>query len=182
MARGSTHRQNSGQGDGSLQHAQHAHRTKGCWMLRAALTFAPRGALALAPRTRPPAPPLGELVGAVAAMSLWKSDRVREWVSVQKKEQFAPQKQESGRWWGPQLSRRKQARRVKDALLAGELTLEPTVMVPPPKFKGHKRERTAPVRAANIEQKMKDMPAMIAEHREKMRAARVKLRREMAFK
>ena len=79
----------------------------------------------------------------------------------------------------PRLS---QALKVKAAIRAGEILLEPTVMVEPPRFKGHKRDRSRPARQAQIEQKMKEMPALIEEYRVERRERREKRRQEERFK
>ena len=49
--------------------------------------------------------------------------------------------------------------------------MEPTLMVPPPKFKGHKREHERPLRLQTVADKMRKMPELIAEYRV-MRAER----------
>ena len=46
----------------------------------------------------------------------------------------------------------------------------------------HKRERMRPVKAAYIEEQMKEMPRLIAEHRQTLREGRAKWKRERKFK
>ena len=127
-------------------------------------------------------PSLGSLVGAVANMSLWKSDAVNLWVSTQRQNLYKPRFVRQGLYNSPRLSRRIQAKFIKNALLKGEFKLEPTVMVPPPKFKGHKRHLAMPIKAAEVARKMEEMPAMIAEYRAKVRADRAKRRADNMFK
>ena len=88
----------------------------------------------------------------------------------------------NGSWRGPELSRRKQALLVKEAIRRGEIKLEPTVMVPPTKFKGHQRERQQPITLANVAQKMEEMPRLIAELRAARREKRLKQRAAARWK
>lgn len=86
-------------------------------------------------------------VGPVASMAFWKSANVRSWVETQdRKEFFREPYAEGGKVMAPLLSARRRAMRVKIAIKAGELKLEPTVMVEAPYFKGHKRDRRVPIR------------------------------------
>lgn len=111
-------------------------------------------------------------------MAIWKSQSVRDWVGERALE--APTKwrpfKYDGKWRGPELSRRKQALQVKEAIREGHITLEPTLMVPPPKFKGHKRERIRPLALASIAAKMAEMPKLIAEYKQERRERRKAIR------
>ena len=111
-------------------------------------------------------------------MPVWKSESVKRWVGEQAIAHPTAWRpwQLDGKWRGPELSRRKQALRVKQAIRRGEVQLEPTVMVPPPKFKGHKRVQRAENRRAIVAQKMAEMPKLIAEYRAERLAKRAKLR------
>ena len=116
------------------------------------------------------------LLGQASWMSLWKSEAVRNWVDSQPdqtlyKAQYNPDHSneymaKKSMWSPPGLSRRLQAREIKKAIFAGDIKLEPTVMVPPTKFKGHKRQRMAPARLQLIQAKMASMPQQIAEYRQ----------------
>ena len=123
--------------------------------------------------------PLSPLLNLTRSMSLLKSPAVKQWrgqKAIEMPTQWQPFYWE-GRWRKPQLSRRHQQLAAKEAIRAGEIKLEPTVMVPPPKFKGHKRELNRPVALASIAAKMEQMPKMIAEYRleqaEKARKRRI---------
>uniref|UniRef100_A0A7S3AWK2 MRPL25 domain-containing protein n=1 Tax=Haptolina ericina TaxID=156174 RepID=A0A7S3AWK2_9EUKA len=135
-------------------------------------------------------PRLG-LIGQVACMSLWKSKAVRDWVDTQNPKKYKARlnplasneyMMRKNKYLSPFLSRRQQAHKIKDAIFAGEIKLEPTVMVPPPKFKGHKRVDRAAAKKLIIAEKMAQMPAMIAEYREARRAAAAKKQRDKYFK
>ncbi|KAL3919401.1 MAG: hypothetical protein SGPRY_005645, partial [Prymnesium sp.] len=127
--------------------------------------------------TLPPSKLGGPLVGPSASMALWKSHTVKQWIAKQPDEGgvtsggikwnfWSPNRTETGKWIAPRYSRATQAMRVKRALKAGELMLEPTVMVPPPHFKGKGRHRRAEARRAEIAEKLAMMPQMIREHKE----------------
>lgn len=118
------------------------------------------------------------------SMSLWKSDAVKRWVGEQaiaEPTQWRPY-QWNGRWRTPELSRRLQALKVKEAIRRGEIALEPTLMVPSPKFRGHKRERVRPAAIESIAAKMAEMPKLIAEYRQAARERRQKMRADMRWK
>ena len=112
-------------------------------------------------------------------MSVLKSPSVQRWLGQKAIEQptmWRPHKNWEGKWRGPELGRRKQALQAKEAIRLGDIKLEPTVMVPPPKFKGHKRVQRAENRRAIVAQKMAEMPKLIAEYRAERLAKRAKLR------
>ena len=123
-------------------------------------------------------------------MALWSSDAVKEWVTERVEEDpkrwrprlFRHPETGKKKWHAPWLSRRRRAIKIKAAIKAGEIALEPTVMSRLPYFKGHKRERMRPVKAAYIEEQMKEMPRLIAEHRQTLREGRAKWKRERKFK
>ena len=98
----------------------------------------------------------------------WLADR-----AIEAPTSFRPWKW-NGRWRGPEIGRRKQALLAKEAIRAGEIKLEPTVMVPPPKFKGHAREHKVGPRLADVAAKMEEMPRLIAEYRAARRDKRLK--------
>lgn len=111
-------------------------------------------------------------------MAVWKSQSVKRWVGEQAiaaPTSWRPYQWE-GKWRGPLLSRRKQALQIKEAVRRGEIQLEPTVMVPAPKFKGHRRERQRPDALASIAAKMEAMPKLIAEYRQERRERARKMR------
>lgn len=113
-------------------------------------------------------------------MAVFSSKSVRSWIGKQAVESPSTwlrwKNPETHKWKSPLLSRRKQALLVKEAIRRGEVQLEPTVMVPPPKFKGHKREHLAPEARASIAAKMAKMPEMIAAYREQRREKRAKIK------
>lgn len=112
-------------------------------------------------------------------MSVLKSPSIQRWLGEKAIEQptmWRPHRNWEGKWRGPELGRREQALRAKEAIRAGEVKLEPTVMVPPPKFKGHKRVQRAENRRAIVAQKMAEMPQLIAEYRAERLAKRAKFR------
>mmetsp|Transcript_15024 Transcript_15024/g.49851 ORF Transcript_15024/g.49851 Transcript_15024/m.49851 type:complete len:145 (+) Transcript_15024:2-436(+) len=130
-------------------------------------------------------PSLASAAGPAAGLALWKSAAVSQWAEKQPGERHGrPTAVETsdGEIVTRTPSRRKQALKVKAAIRAGEILLEPTVMVEPPRFKGHKRDRSRPARQAQIEQKMKEMPALIEEYRVERRERREKRRQEERFK
>ena len=117
-------------------------------------------------------------------MSLWKSDAVKGWVgdqAIANPTQWRPFKFD-GRWRPPELSRRFQALRIKEAIRNGEIQLEPTLMVPPPKFRGHRRERLRPAALESIATKMEAMPKLVAEYRQAARERRQKMRADARWK
>ena len=119
------------------------------------------------------------------AMSIWKSRQVQEWVQRRTSEEptrWLPWKQEDGRRRSPELSLRRRALLAKQAIRDGEIRLEPTVMVPPPKFKGHRRERERPAALATIAEKMEEMPRLLREYREARRERRAKLKEANRWK
>lgn len=112
------------------------------------------------------------------SMSVLKSPSVQRWLgerAIEHPTAWRPWKWQ-GKWKGPELSRRKQALLAKEAIRRGEIQLEPTVMVPPPKFKGHKRQLQRETKRAVVAQKMEEMPTLIAEYRQARMARRAKLR------
>ena len=56
--------------------------------------------------------------------------------------------------------------RFKWAIKKGAIMIQPTVMVPLRKMKGHLRQRRRPMRQAEIAQKLADMPKLIEAYRE----------------
>uniref|UniRef100_A0A7S0JHG5 Large ribosomal subunit protein mL59 domain-containing protein n=1 Tax=Calcidiscus leptoporus TaxID=127549 RepID=A0A7S0JHG5_9EUKA len=126
--------------------------------------------------------PCGPLLSKMRWMSLRASEAVKTWVSKQDPALFKPSQSETGRLHSPRLSRRNQSLRIKAAIKNGEISLEPTVMPVPTRFKGHKRERDQPVRQALIERKMQEMPKLIAEFKEARATARAKRRADARFK
>ena len=118
------------------------------------------------------------------SMGLWSSNAVKHWVGEQAIAQPTTWRPYwyNGRWRAPELSRRLQSLRVKEAIRRGELKLEPTIMVPPPKFKGHKRDKMKQVARESIAAKMEEMPKLIAEYRQAARERRQKLRGDSRFK
>jgi hypothetical protein len=118
------------------------------------------------------------------SMGLWSSNAVKQWVGEQAIAQPTTWRPYwyNGRWRAPELSRRLQSLRAKEAIRRGELKLEPTIMVPPPKFKGHKRDKMKPVARESIAAKMEEMPKLIAEYRQAARERRQKLRADSRFK
>lgn len=72
----------------------------------------------------------------------------------------------TGKWIGPRYGKRTQARKVKEAIKGGQIMLEPTVMVPPPHFKGKGRHARAEDRRVEIAEKLAKMPEMIRQHKE----------------
>ena len=124
---------------------------------------------------RPAASPLRTLV---ARMSVLKSQAVRQWIgdrAIESPTEWRPWKWQ-GRWQGPQIGRKRQQLLVKEAIRRGDIMLEPTVMVPPPKFRGHKSERNRPIRRAEVAAKMQEMPKLIAEYLRERRNKRTKER------
>ena len=117
-------------------------------------------------------------------MSVWKSNAVKKWVGEQAMAQPTAWRpfRWNGRWRTPELSRRQQALRIKEAIRAGDIMLEPTLMVPPPKFKGHVRERRRPEALESIAAKMAQMPKLIAEYRQTARERRQKIRQAERWK
>ena len=128
--------------------------------------------------------PAGALASFVRRMSLWRSPSIQQWVAAQDKRLFRPwgRDPETGGIRFPRLSRRRQMKRIKQAIFQGEIRLEPTVMCELPRFKGHMHQRKAPERIAEIEAKMADMPRMVEEYRQERREARAKLRAEKRWK
>ena len=118
------------------------------------------------------------------SMGLWSSNAVKQWVGEQAIAHPTTWRPYwyNGRWRAPELSRRLQSLRAKEAIRRGELKLEPTIMVPPPKFKGHKRDKMKPVARESIAAKMEEMPKLIAEYRQAARERRQKLRADSRFK
>ena len=128
--------------------------------------------------------PASPFLQLARSMSLWKSNAVKQWVgdqAIAKPTQWRPFRW-NGRWRTPELSKREQALLVKEAIRRGEISLEPTLMVPPPKFKGHKRERMRPVALESISAKMLEMPKLIAEYRLAARERRRKLKADNRWK
>ena len=120
---------------------------------------APRAAVALDGRAEEPRRPALGRERAIEHPTAWR-----------------PWRWTNGKWRGPELSRREQAHRAKEAIRRGEVKLEPTVMVPPPKFKGHKRAVKAEQTRAIVAQKMEQMPELIAEYRAARRERRAKIK------
>ena len=120
------------------------------------------------------------LLSLFVRTSVFKSHAVQQWLgdrAIESPTEWRPWKW-NGRWQGPQIGRKRQALLVKEAIRRGEIKLEPTVMVPPPKFRGHRSEHNRPVRRAEVAKKMTEMPLRIAEYvrdrrdrREKEKAA-----------
>ena len=136
-------------------------------------------ALAPPPPSRSPTAAALLLVQPSRWMGVLKSPAVQRWVgerAIEHPTAWRPWRWTNGKWRGPELSRREQAHRAKEAIRRGEVKLEPTVMVPPPKFKGHKRVQRAENRRAIVAQKMAEMPKLIAEYRAERLAKRAKLR------
>ena len=71
---------------------------------------------------------------------------------------------------------------VKEAIRAGEIPLEPTIMPPPPKFKGRKIYQNVAARRAEVAEKMMQMPEMIAEYRRERYERRQKQRKADRWK
>lgn len=118
------------------------------------------------------------------AMSVLKSGSVKRWLAeraIENPTKFVPWKW-NGKWRGPELGRRKQALMAKEAIRAGEIKLEPTLMVPPTKFKGHKRQHNAVLRRELVAQKMMEMPKLIAEFRAARREKRMKIKESNRWK
>ena len=105
---------------------------------------------------------------ASGAVKRWLAER-----AIEQPTKFRPWKL-NNRWNSPELSRRQQALLAKRAIREGDIKLEPTVMVPPPKFKGHIKEKNRPARLAAVAAKMEAMPQMIAEYRAARREKRKK--------
>lgn len=103
-------------------------------------------------------------------LALRASAAVNEWVSTQnpKLYQRRPHPKRKGQVLSPLMTRRQQAKPIKRAIAMGEIALEPTVMPPPTRMKGHFRQRNKPFRQAEIEAKMREMPKMIEEYRKTM--------------
>jgi len=117
-------------------------------------------------------------------MSVLKSGAVKRWLgerAIEEPTKFVPWKW-NHKWRGPELSRRKQALLAKDAIRRGEVKLEPTVMVPPPKFKGHAREHAREPRRAAVAARMAEMPKLIAEYRQARREKRLKTKEANRWK
>ncbi|KAL1529863.1 hypothetical protein AB1Y20_000794 [Prymnesium parvum] len=157
----------------------------------------------LAPRARPEwralAIPGGvlqaarPLLGPVAAMSIFKSHAVKEWVAKQPDsggtssggiswKYWSAGRSPTGKWIGPRLDAKTRARIIKRAISQGEIFLEPTVMVPPPHFKGKGRHRRAEERRVEIKEKLAMMPQMVREHKQALREKRRALRKDSFFK
>ena len=132
------------------------------------------------------------LAAPVAHMSLWKSPMVQEWIEKQADEKpwhwkprpwgEAPGKHRTS-MCSPMFSRRKQKLLLKQAIHAGEIKLEPTVMPDiSGVFKGHARERRRPNRQAEIEAKMAEMPALVAAYKAERLERRRAAKRDRYFK
>jgi hypothetical protein len=114
----------------------------------------------------------------VRTMSVLKSGAVKRWLgerAIEQPTKFVPWRW-GKHWRPPEMSRRQQALLAKKAIRSGEIKLEPTVMVPPPKFKGHAREHRREPRLAEVAGKMAEMPKLIAEYRQARLEKRVKLK------
>ena len=136
-------------------------------------------ALAPPPPSRSPTAAALLLVQPSRWMGVLKSPAVQRWVgerAIEHPTAWRPWRWTNGKWRGPELSRREQAHRAKEAIRRGEVKLEPTVMVPPPKFKGHKRAVKAEQTRAIVAQKMEQMPELIAEYRAARRERRAKIK------
>ena len=110
--------------------------------------------------------------------AVFKSGTVQQWLgdrAIESPTEWRPWKF-NGRWRAPQIGRKRQALLVKDAIRRGDIQLEPTVMVPPPKFKGHHSEKNRPLRRAEVAAKMAEMPKLIAEYLREKREKRHKER------
>ncbi|KAJ1616456.1 hypothetical protein T492DRAFT_1106621 [Pavlovales sp. CCMP2436] len=95
----------------------------------------------------------------------------REWLA-----KVAPQTQPTlvaGKWRAPVIGAIGRSQILKQAMALKIIELEPTEPFLP-RFKGHKHMRDAPMRAASIEEKMKEMPERIVA----MKLAKKTLRRE----
>ena len=121
---------------------------------------------------------------AARSMGILSSGAVKRWVAekaIEEPMQWRPFKWK-GRWQSPLQSRRVQAMKAKQAVRDGEIKIEPIVMIPPHKFKGHKHEHNRQARLDLVAQRMKEMPQMIAEYRAARREKRLKQRAENRFK
>ena len=151
-------------------------------LFRTAATAAPTATAAAIAATRPTrtTTSLLSLSAPARFMSVLKSPAVQRWLgerAIEHPTMWRPWQQPwNGRWRGPELSRRKQALLAKEAIRRGEVKLEPTVMVPPPKFKGHKWQAKAEATRAIVAAKMEEMPQLIAEYRQARREKRAKQR------
>ena len=119
-----------------------------------------------------------------ARTAVFKSQAVQRWLgdrAIESPTEWRPWKW-NGRWNPPQIGRKRQALLVKEAIRRGDIKLEPTVMVPPPKFKGHKSQAARPIRRAEVAQKMAEMPKMIAEYLRERREKRAKERANNRWK
>jgi len=134
-----------------------------------------------APRPALAPPSVSVLTTQIAQMGIRSSPAVKEWVSKQDPVLFEPT-YPKGRYRSPKLSRRKQAVLIKKAIKKGQFKLEPTVMRPMPRMKGHKRERNLPMRQALVASKMAEMDKMVAEYRAERKARREKWRQLKQFK
>ena len=136
---------------------------------------------------------LGRLAGPVAPMSLWKSHAVKEWIRQKANpggitsgghqfKYWEPWVSNAGRRNGPRLSAQTRASKLKEAIRFGEITLEPTVMVPSPHFKGTRRKRDAAQRKEDVAEKMAKMPQVIKEHKEDKHRKRQEIKKENYFR
>jgi hypothetical protein len=118
------------------------------------------------------------LLTLLVRTAVFKSRAVQQWLgdrAIEAPTEWRPWRY-GNRWQAPQIGRKRQALLVKEAIRRGDIKLEPTVMVPPPKFKGHRREHDRPLRRAEVATKMAEMPKLIAayvhERREKLAKAK----------
>ena len=127
-------------------------------------------------RTLAPLVPAAPATIFARGMSVLKSASVKHWLgerAIESPTKFRPYLYE-GKWRKPELNNRKQAILAKEAIRRGELKLEPVRMVPPPAFRGWKRDREKPIRRAEVAKRMEEMPAKIAEYRQERRIRRAK--------
>ena len=131
----------------------------------------------LARLTTSPCPLASPLV-VFARPSVFKSQAVKQWLgdrAIESPTEWRPWKWgPHGRWVAPQIGRKRQQLLVKEAIRRGDIKLEPTVMVPPPKFKGRKEDHNRPIRRAEVAAKMAEMPKLIAEYLRDRREKRAK--------
>ena len=132
-----------------------------------------------------PHPPPTSLAGAAsssilpaffARTSVFKSPAVQQWLgdrAIDSPVEWRPWKWD-GKWQPPMIGRKRQQLLVKEAIRRGDIKLEPTVMVPPPKFKGRKEDHNRPIRRAEVAAKMAEMPKLIAEYMRDRREKRAK--------
>lgn len=148
-----------------------------------ALSSATRRLLAPARLTTSPCPLASPLV-VFARPSVFKSEAVQRWLgdrAIESPTEWRPW-QWNGRWQAPQIGRKRQQLLAKEAIRRGDIKLEPTIMVPPPKFRGTKREKAAPLRKAEVAAKMAEMPKLIAEYLRDQRDKRGKQKADNRWK